>query len=485
MPKLVAVTLLSAAGSAAAFSVAPSLSGPRIAPSALSRSGLQGVSTLNRPATAARFLTNVRGTAAMPGDAMVSGDSETGGKLAPWRQNFDLEAWGKEIRAIEKETREDMGQKDLDHLQKMRNYTLAIYALGLATAGWAKLPWNPISAILLSVSICVRWTMIGHHTCHGGYNGVVGGEHRFHRSKFAKGPVRRFIDWCDWMLPEAWDVEHNFKHHYELGESSDPDLLERNAHTIRENKIVPTAFKYFEMFMLMIMWKWFYYAPNTVKEMYERQEMLAKQKGKTFKRQPFEMPQAPGDYGMATKAATMKSVFAPMLKGNFYPFKVMFGVLAPYFTAHFVITPLIFYALFGKVVAMCALTNLFAAEILTNIHSFIIVVPNHAGEDVYRFKTPVKIKSDEFYLRAVIGSVNFRTGSNFNDYFHGWLNYQIEHHMWPDMSMLAYQRCAPKVKAVCEKYGVPYVQENVFVRLWKTLQIGVGTKSMKVWENGD
>jgi hypothetical protein len=41
------------------------------------------------------------------------------------------------------------------------------------------------------------------------------------------------------MLPEAWDVEHNFKHHYELGEASDPDLLERNAHSIRVSKKLP------------------------------------------------------------------------------------------------------------------------------------------------------------------------------------------------------------------------------------------------------
>jgi len=415
----------------------------------------------------------------------MSPESMEGGKLAPWRQNFDLAGWGKEIRAIEKETRESMGQDDLNHLQKMRNITLVIYALGLATAGWAQLPWNPISAILLSVSICVRWTMIGHHTCHGGYNGVVGGEHRFHRSKFARGPVRRFIDWCDWMLPEAWDVEHNFKHHYELGEASDPDLLERNAHSIRVSKKLPLFAKYMEMFALMLMWKWFYYAPNTVKEMYDRQEELAKAKGKDFKPQPFKMPPAPGNFGTSTKAATIKDVFFQAFKGNFYPFKVMFGVLAPYFTAHFIVTPGIFYALFGKAVALTALANLALAEVLTNIHSFIIVVPNHAGEDVYRFNTPVKVKSDEFYLRAVIGSVNFNTGSDLIDYPHGWLNYQIEHHMWPDMSMLAYQRAAPKVKAVCEKYGVPYVQENVFKRLWRTLQIGVGTKSMLVWENGD
>lgn len=167
------------------------------------------------------------------------------------------------------------------------------------------------------------------------------------------------------------------------------------------------------------------------------------------------MPKAPGDFGDVTKAATVKHVFSEMFKGNFLPAKVMIGVLSPYFTAHFVITPLIFYALFGQAVAMTALVNLLAAEVLTNIHSFIIVVPNHAGEDVYRFKTPVKVKSDEFYLRAVIGSANFRTGGNVNDFMHGWLNYQIEHHMFADMSMLSYQRMAPEIKAICDKHGVP------------------------------
>jgi hypothetical protein len=36
----------------------------------------------------------------------------------------------------------------------------------------------------------------------------VGGEHRFHRSKFARGPFRRFVDWCDWMLPEVCVVNY-------------------------------------------------------------------------------------------------------------------------------------------------------------------------------------------------------------------------------------------------------------------------------------
>jgi hypothetical protein len=44
--------------------------------------------------------------------------------------------------------------------------------------------------------------------------------------------------------------------------------------------------------------------------------------------------------------------------------------------------------------------------------------------------------------------------------------------------MLQYQRGAPQLKAICEKYGVPYIQENVFERLRKTIDIMVGKTSM-------
>lgn len=37
-------------------------------------------------------------------------------------------------------------------------------------------------------------------------------------------------------------MEHNFHHHYELGEGRDPDLLERNAHNVRISKL-PKALK--------------------------------------------------------------------------------------------------------------------------------------------------------------------------------------------------------------------------------------------------
>lgn len=277
-----------------------------------------------------------------------------------------------------------------------------------------------------------------------------------------------------------------YQQQYWLGEGRDPDLVERNTHHIRNGKF-PLFLKFIDVAIIACMWKWYYYAPNTLKEQegWERQRAKGAEAAALATKPPlFNTGEQPGGYGDVTKPATFRYVWYQALQRNVRPAKRLLQVLGPYLTAHFVLTPGILYALFGPAVAMTALTNLVAAEILTNLHSFAIVVPNHAGQDVYRFETPVKVKSDEFYLRAVIGSANFRTGGDANDFMHGWLNYQIEHHMFPDLSMLSYQRMAPEIRAICHKHGVPYVQENVFKRVWRTAEIGVGLKNMKVWEKG-
>merc|ERR1719266_1326477 len=126
-----------------------------------------------------------------------------------------------------------------------------------------------------------------------------------------------------------------------------------------------------------------------------------------------------------------------------------------------------------------AVRNLFLAEILTNIHSFVVVVTNHAGYDLYRFRHPCRPFSGSFYVRQVIASVDFDYGSDIVDFLHGYLNYQIEHHLWPDLSMLSYKKSQPLVKDICKKHGIPYVQENVFWRTKKTVDIMLGNTSMR------
>jgi hypothetical protein len=281
---------------------------------------------LQKSAQQERSFRAATGTRALQGTAVVPVSHEqkaqwgkdAGEEVAAWRKNLDLKAWATEVREVEKKYRQGQGEEDVQHLNKILNFSYALYAVGLMTAGFAALPWNPISAICLSTSICARWTMVGHHVSHGGYNAQVDTEHRFHRSNFAKGPVRRFIDWCDWMQPEAWDVEHNFMHHYRLGEGRDPDLLERNAHHIRTGKF-PLWLKFVDVSIIACMWKWYYYAPNTLKEQQAHEAELSNAKNPVV----FDTGHQPGGYGDVTRPATFRYVWRQAQESNFEPLKAM------------------------------------------------------------------------------------------------------------------------------------------------------------------
>ncbi len=160
------------------------------------------------------------------------------------------------------------------------------------------------------------------------------------------------------------------------------------------------------------------------------------------------------------------------------PTQFMMQVMAPFLLTRFILLPAPL-LLFSGALFSHAVVNLVLAEMLTNIHGFITIVTNHAGSDLYKFRDEVQPKSGSFYVRQVVSSANYNGGSDLLDFSQGWLNYQIEHHVWPDLSMLQYQLGAPKLEEICHKYGVPYVKENVFVRLAKTLNIMVGQSSMR------
>ena len=200
------------------------------------------------PASASRGAVQVRAAIAMPNPGTPVTYNESG----KWRETFDLAAWASEVRAVEKELKADIDQDDVKHLNKILTWANAFYFGGLAilfatpfltNAFNAIGGVNPIAAFCMSTAICARWTMVGHHVCHGGYNtaqsegGVVTG--RFHRRTFAKGLARRVTDWMDWMMPEAWDVEHNHLHHYQVSLAIDEHAVPPIARTDRDAR--PTA----------------------------------------------------------------------------------------------------------------------------------------------------------------------------------------------------------------------------------------------------
>jgi fatty acid desaturase len=349
--------------------------------------------------------------------------------------SVDVEGFLRDIRALRTEIDASVSEADLSHLRRLERCGRIATVLGLATC-WV-MP-NPLSAMALSLGRSTRWLLM-HHVGHRGYDRVPGAPPERTSKAFAKGR-RRFLDWFDWMLPEAWVFEHNVLHHSHTGEDADPDLLERNAEGSLRDTRRPLALRYFQLALLAITWRASYYAPETLASLRR-------------KRRP---------NGPLTRAEWRE---------------VLLSGYAPYIAWNFVLLPALFLPL-GAWAAFSALCNSLMAEVLTNLHTFLVVGPNHTGEDLYRFESSPEGKGER-YLQQVIGSANYRTGGDLNDYLHLWLNYQIEHHVYPDLSMLQYQRVQPKLRALCEKYGVPYVQESVWTRARKMVDIIVGKRSMR------
>jgi fatty acid desaturase len=47
------------------------------------------------------------------------------------------------------------------------------------------------------------------------------------------------------------------------------------------------------------------------------------------------------------------------------------------------------------------------------------------------------------------------------DWFLGGLNYQIEHHLFPNMPRTNLRRSQPMIREYCELAGLPYVEEGL------------------------
>jgi fatty acid desaturase len=82
--------------------------------------------------------------------------------------------------------------------------------------------------------------------------------------------------------------------------------------------------------------------------------------------------------------------------------------------------------------------------------------PNHKG-------MPTLTQADEldFLRRQVLTSRNVR-GSRLVDFLLGGLNYQIEHHLFPNMPRPNLRRAQPLVRAFCEQHDLPYAEASLF-----------------------
>lgn len=81
--------------------------------------------------------------------------------------------------------------------------------------------------------------------------------------------------------------------------------------------------------------------------------------------------------------------------------------------------------------------------------------PNHKGMPII----PADQKVD-FFQRQVLTSRNIR-GNRFMDFLMGGLNYQVEHHLFPNMPRPSLAKAAKIVKEYCRTHNVPYTETSL------------------------
>jgi linoleoyl-CoA desaturase len=120
----------------------------------------------------------------------------------------------------------------------------------------------------------------------------------------------------------------------------------------------------------------------------------------------------------------------------------------------------------------------FTANIVRNLWAQAIIFCGHFPEGVQTFteeETRDETRGD-WYLRQIAGSANIEGGRLF-DIMSGHLSHQIEHHLFPDMPAHRYAEIAPRVRTICDKYGIRY-NSGSFWRQYSSVVRGIFRHSL-------
>ena len=98
-----------------------------------------------------------------------------------------------------------------------------------------------------------------------------------------------------------------------------------------------------------------------------------------------------------------------------------------------------------------------AANLTRNVWSNVIIFCGHFpdGTRVYTEEESADETRGAWYVRQMEGSANIEGGRWFH-VLSGHLSHQIEHHLFPDLPAPRYAEIAPRVREICEKYGLQY-----------------------------
>ncbi|MFX0575558.1 fatty acid desaturase family protein [Nocardia nepalensis] len=119
------------------------------------------------------------------------------------------------------------------------------------------------------------------------------------------------------------------------------------------------------------------------------------------------------------------------------------------------------------------LTANLTANIIRNVWTNAVIFCGHFPDGAEKFtKADIDDESKgQWYLRQMLGSANI-SGGPLMHFMTGNLSHQIEHHLFPDLPSNRYAEIAVRVRALAEKYDLPYTTGSLpvqYFKAWRTI----------------
>ncbi len=332
----------------------------------------------------------------------------------------DVEALGRELDAIRRDVEESLGAADAAYIRKIIYIQRRLVVAGRVTLFASSLPpaWFAGTAMLAAGKILENME-IGHNVMHAQWDWMNDPE--IHSGTW---------EWDTTCPAEQWKHSHNFVHHTftnVLGHDNDIGYgilrvtSDQKWHPVNLGQPVYNA-------LLALLFEWGVALHDL--------DIAAIRKGE---KDPKEMKRQLGQIWRKVRRQVGKDY-------------VVFPLLA------------------GPNFATTLSANV-SANLIRNLWSYLIIFCGHFPDGAENF-TEEELEDEtkaEWYLRQLLGSANFH-GSRLLHITSGSLGYQIEHHLFPDLPSNRYPEIAERVRALCEKYELPYTTGPLHRQYGQTLR---------------
>ncbi|MEV0031543.1 acyl-CoA desaturase [Nocardia sp. NPDC050793] len=317
-----------------------------------------------------------------------------------------VEELGKALDELRDRVVADLGERDREYIYSIikaqRGFEIA--GRGLMYLGFLPPVWLAAVAAL-SVSKILDNMEIGHNVMHGQYDWMR-----------EPGLNSREFEWDTVCPADQWKHSHNYMHHtYTNIHGMDRDIGYGILRIDEGQKWNPYYLgNPVWAFLLMVFFEWGVMLHDAEAE----NIVQGKRKWSDLK------PLVKGWWRKAGKQALKDYVVFPALTG-----------------------PLFVSTLAGNA----------AANLVRNVWAYSIIFCGHfpSGVQTFTEEETAEETRGEWYVRQMLGSANITGGKLFH-IMSGNLSHQIEHHVFPDIPANRYPEIAPEVRALCEKYGLPY-----------------------------